>query len=97
MHTRTTCASLYVINKWLLFLSRTGRPLSDQEITGMLIGLLMAGQHTSSSTSSWLGFFLARDKHYQVSNYCVICNTFPNIRPEHTKNNLKCVEETVHH
>ena len=32
----------------------------------MLIGLLMAGQHTSSTSSAWLGFFLAQDKALQV-------------------------------
>ena len=47
-------------------LPRTGTPLSDSEISGMLIGLLMAGQHTSSTTSAWLGFFLAQDKDLQV-------------------------------
>uniref|UniRef100_A0A2K5E5F1 Uncharacterized protein n=1 Tax=Aotus nancymaae TaxID=37293 RepID=A0A2K5E5F1_AOTNA len=31
----------------------------------MLIGLLLAGQHTSSTTSAWMGFFLARDKTLQ--------------------------------
>lgn len=31
----------------------------------MLIGLLLAGQHTSSTTSAWMGFFLARDKALQ--------------------------------
>uniref|UniRef100_W5LGJ6 Cytochrome P450, family 51 n=1 Tax=Astyanax mexicanus TaxID=7994 RepID=W5LGJ6_ASTMX len=31
----------------------------------MLIGLLLAGQHTSSTTSAWLGFFLARDRPLQ--------------------------------
>ena len=45
---------------------RDGRHLTDSEITGMLIGLLMAGQHTSSTTSAWLGFFIARDKELQV-------------------------------
>nr|AEL12458.1 14a demethylase [Strongylocentrotus intermedius] len=44
---------------------KTGRPLSDDEIAGMCIGLLLAGQHTSSTTSAWLGFFLARDKEVQ--------------------------------
>ena len=44
---------------------RDGRTLSDGEITGMLIGLLMAGQHTSSTTSAWFGYFVARDQHLQ--------------------------------
>ena len=40
--------------------------MSNNEIIGMLIGFLLAGQHTSSTTSAWLGFFLARDKKLQV-------------------------------
>ncbi|XP_011407086.2 PREDICTED: lanosterol 14-alpha demethylase-like [Amphimedon queenslandica] len=48
---------------------KDGRSLTDSEITGLLIGLLMAGQHTSSSTSSWLGFFLARHSDYQTRAY----------------------------
>uniref|UniRef100_A0A8C9U4V3 Lanosterol 14-alpha demethylase n=1 Tax=Scleropages formosus TaxID=113540 RepID=A0A8C9U4V3_SCLFO len=44
---------------------KDGRPLSNNEIAGMLIGLLLAGQHTSSTTSAWMGFFLARDKAVQ--------------------------------
>jgi len=53
---------LCVIMVWC----RDGRQLVDGEIVGMLIGLLMAGQHTSSTTSAWLGFYLARNKHMQV-------------------------------
>ena len=45
---------------------RTGRSLSDDEIAGMMIGLLLAGQHTSSTTSAWMGFFLAQNKDIQV-------------------------------
>ncbi|KAK3726661.1 hypothetical protein RRG08_016970 [Elysia crispata] len=44
---------------------KSGRKLTDDEITGMLIGLLLAGQHTSSTTSSWLAFFLAKYKDLQ--------------------------------
>ncbi|CED84182.1 Lanosterol demethylase [Phaffia rhodozyma] len=32
---------------------KDGRPLSDREIAHIMIALLMAGQHTSSATSSW--------------------------------------------
>jgi sterol 14alpha-demethylase len=35
-----------------------GRHLTDTEITGLLIALLFAGQHTSSVTSSWTGYQL---------------------------------------
>ncbi|KAM3679322.1 lanosterol 14-alpha demethylase [Ammospiza nelsoni] len=48
---------------------KDGRALTDDEIAGMLIGLLLAGQHTSSTTSAWLGFFLARDKALQEQCY----------------------------
>eukprot|EP00040_Diaphanoeca_grandis_P037107 m.240155 g.240155 ORF g.240155 m.240155 type:complete len:504 (-) comp33760_c4_seq1:310-1821(-) len=35
------------------------RALNNDEISGLLIALLMAGQHTSSTTSSWFGFFVS--------------------------------------
>ena len=46
---------------------RTGRHLTDDEIAGMMIGLLLAGQHTSSTTSTWMAFFLAQNKQLQVA------------------------------
>ncbi|XP_038044568.1 lanosterol 14-alpha demethylase-like [Patiria miniata] len=48
---------------------KTGELLTDDEVAGMCIGLLLAGQHTSSTTSSWLGFFLAKDKDLQERCY----------------------------
>jgi sterol 14-demethylase len=48
---------------------KSGEHLTDNEISGMLIGLLLAGQHTSSTTSSWLGFFLAKNKELQDKVY----------------------------
>ena len=38
---------------------KEGRPLADHEIAHMMIALLMAGQHSSSSTSSWILLRLA--------------------------------------
>lgn len=38
---------------------RDGTPLSDSDIAHMMIALLMAGQHTSSATSSWSLLHLA--------------------------------------
>ena len=35
-----------------------GRPLTEQEITGLLIATLFAGQHTSSITSTWTGLLM---------------------------------------
>jgi len=38
-----------------------GRSLNEAEISGLLIALLMAGQHTSSTTSSWFGFYMSKN------------------------------------
>jgi sterol 14-demethylase len=35
-----------------------GRALTHEEVSGLLIALLMAGQHTSSTTSAWFGYFV---------------------------------------
>jgi len=32
---------------------RDGRPFQDHEIAHLMIAMLMAGQHTSSSTAAW--------------------------------------------
>lgn len=37
---------------------KDGRGLTDQEVGGMMVALLFAGQHTSSITSSWTGLLL---------------------------------------
>ena len=39
---------------------KNGRPVPDQEIAHIMIALLMAGQHSSSSTSSWIILRLAQ-------------------------------------
>ncbi|CAD7702260.1 unnamed protein product [Ostreobium quekettii] len=41
-----------------------GRALTDEEITGLLIAALFAGQHTSSSTASWTGYYLISRKEW---------------------------------
>ncbi len=38
---------------------KDGTPVPDHEVAHMLIALLMAGQHSSSSTSSWIMIRLA--------------------------------------
>jgi cytochrome P450 len=44
-----------------------GRATTDDEIAGLLIALLFAGQHTSSVTSSWTGYrMLSNPKWLQV-------------------------------
>lgn len=44
-----------------------GRQLTEEEITGLLIAVLFAGQHTSSITSSWTGIFMIDSKVGRVS------------------------------
>lgn len=39
---------------------RDGRRMTDQEIANLLIGVLMGGQHTSATTSSWFLLHLAQ-------------------------------------
>ena len=39
-----------------------GRHLNDEEITGMLIAGLFAGQHTSSITSAWTGLTMVANQ-----------------------------------
>lgn len=41
---------------------KDGSRITDEEVTGLLIALLFAGQHTSSITSSWLALYLANDQ-----------------------------------
>lgn len=48
---------------------KSGVSLTDEEIAGMLIAMLMAGQHTSSTTSAWLILFLAQDRTIQDRVY----------------------------
>jgi sterol 14-demethylase len=35
-----------------------GRASNEEEITGLLIAVLFAGQHTSSITSAWTGYHM---------------------------------------
>ncbi|XP_029656063.2 lanosterol 14-alpha demethylase-like [Octopus sinensis] len=46
-----------------------GRKMDDGEVVGLLIGMLLGGQHTSSTTSSWLGLYIARDEALQEALY----------------------------
>ncbi|XP_072821123.1 lanosterol 14-alpha demethylase isoform X2 [Vicugna pacos] len=81
---------------------KDGRPLTDDEVAGMLIGLLLAGQHTSSTTSAWMGFFLARDKTLQEKCYLeqiTVCGKdLPPLNYDQLKDlNLldRCIKETL--
>ncbi|XP_066525562.1 lanosterol 14-alpha demethylase [Hoplias malabaricus] len=81
---------------------KDGHPLNDDEIAGMLIGLLLAGQHTSSTTSAWLGFFLARDRPLQERCYNeqkqVCGETLPPLQYDQLKDLTlldRCLKETL--
>lgn len=41
-----------------------GRPFTEEVVTGMCIALLLAGQHTSNVTSTWLGINLMQNPDY---------------------------------
>eukprot|EP00002_Diphylleia_rotans_P008328 TRINITY_DN1810_c0_g1_i1.p1 TRINITY_DN1810_c0_g1~~TRINITY_DN1810_c0_g1_i1.p1 ORF type:complete len:494 (-),score=107.30 TRINITY_DN1810_c0_g1_i1:102-1583(-) len=43
---------------------KDGTKLNDNEVTGMLIALLFAGQHTSSITTTWTAMFLLHNPQY---------------------------------
>ncbi|KAJ1558797.1 Lanosterol 14-alpha-demethylase [Cladochytrium tenue] len=49
-----------VLQALLVAKYKDGTPLTDAAISHILIALLMGGQHTSSTTSSWILFELAR-------------------------------------
>uniref|UniRef100_A0A8C5L9L5 Lanosterol 14-alpha demethylase n=1 Tax=Jaculus jaculus TaxID=51337 RepID=A0A8C5L9L5_JACJA len=89
-------------HRYVWFFPRDGRPLTDDEIAGMLIGLLLAGQHTSSTTSAWMGFFLSKDKTLQEKCYLeqkIVCGEeLPPLTYEQLKDlNLldRCIKETL--
>lgn len=46
---------------------KDGSRITDDEVTGLLIALLFAGQHTSSITSSWTALHLAANKYAPLS------------------------------
>ena len=53
---RTDLLQLFIDFKY-----RDGERLNDDQIVGMLIALLFAGQHTSSVTSTWTAMFLVHN------------------------------------
>ena len=61
LHVGRTCGRMhrlllltYIVFIWLV----QGVYMTDDQIAGMCIAILLAGQHTSSTTGSWLGFYL---------------------------------------
>ena len=45
---------------------KDGSPITDEQVTGLLIALLFAGQHTSCITSTWT----TKSVHTEQSRYC---------------------------
>jgi len=41
---------------------KDGSPITDEQMTGLLIALLFAGQHTSCLSSTWTSLFVSNDK-----------------------------------
>jgi sterol 14-demethylase len=44
-----------------------GKPLSDDTITGLLLTLLFAGQHTSAVLATWTGVLLLQSSHHLIT------------------------------
>ncbi|KAL7421753.1 Lanosterol 14-alpha-demethylase [Cryptotrichosporon argae] len=84
---------------------RDGTPLTDRDIAHMMIAILMAGQHTSSATSSWTLLHLAeRQDIYeelyreQKAKFGNPDGTFREMTYEDTKNLPvmdSCIRETL--
>uniref|UniRef100_A0A2I3TTA6 Lanosterol 14-alpha demethylase n=1 Tax=Pan troglodytes TaxID=9598 RepID=A0A2I3TTA6_PANTR len=72
---------------------KDGRPLTDDEVAGMLIGLLLAGQHSSSTTNAWMDFFLC-----YLEQKTVCGENLPPLTYDQLKDlNLldRCIKETL--
>ena len=54
---------------------KNGRTLGDREVAHIMIALLMAGQHTSSATSSWTLLHLASRPDVWYGLFCEIWPT----------------------
>lgn len=52
---------------------KNGDTLTDEQISGLLISALFAGQHTSSITATWTGLFLAANPAY-LYFYLLLCS-----------------------
>ena len=44
---------------------KDGTPITDEQVTGLLIALLFAGQHTSCISSTWTSLFIANNKQFK--------------------------------
>ncbi|PNH01769.1 Obtusifoliol 14-alpha demethylase [Tetrabaena socialis] len=62
-----------------------GRSLTEEEITGLLIAVLFAGQHTSSITTAWTGIFMVANKDEVVMASPNFSHMLPHVFPEPTR------------
>ncbi|BCR95244.1 cytochrome P450 [Aspergillus luchuensis] len=81
---------------------KDGTPVPDEEIAHMMIALLMAGQHSSSSTASWIVLHLARNPEIMEELYAEQIRVLGSDLPPLTYENLqkldlhaKVIKETL--
>ncbi|KAB8336844.1 hypothetical protein FH972_021152 [Carpinus fangiana] len=81
---------------------RDGTPVPDKEVAHMMIALLMAGQHSSSSTSSWIILRLAQNpeitEQLLQEQKEILGDPLPPLTYENVQKlalNAQCVKETL--
>jgi sterol 14-demethylase len=55
-----------ILSLFMEIVYKDGTKITEQEVTGLLIALLFAGQHTSSTTSSWTMLFLLQKSNQDI-------------------------------
>lgn len=77
-----------------------GRQLNDTEITGLLIAILFAGQHTSTITSSWTGLHMMANKETAmaaaVDEQRRIMNTHADVIDFDVLNSMDILHRNIH-
>eukprot|EP00924_Labyrinthula_sp_SR-Ha-C_P006766 maker-scaffold_29-snap-gene-4.5-mRNA-1 protein AED:0.01 eAED:0.01 QI:124/1/1/1/1/1/2/249/594 len=69
-----------MLQKLIEFKYKDGREISEEEITGLLIATMFAGQHTSSITTTWSLLFLLRDlQENNGANYNKVMTELANL------------------
>lgn len=71
---------------------KDGTPVPDREVAHMMIALLMAGQHSSSSTSAWIVLRLAQNPHITEELYQEQKRVLGENLPELTYENLQSLK-----
>jgi sterol 14-demethylase len=93
-----------MLNVFMNAVYRNGETLNDEHITGLLIGLLFAGQHTSGITATWTGLYLHKHRNFlkecideqnEVRKKYGEAITYELLRPENTPRLESCVREAL--